>query len=90
MLKHLRRRSSIPVFMLTARGDDIDRIIGLEVGADDYLPKPFNPRELVARIKAILRRLDRAPSTGRTASPQEISPSTFLCERRGPLVNPCS
>ncbi len=58
VLKHLRSRSSIPVLMLTARGDDIDRIIGLEVGADDYLPKPFNPRELVARIKAILRRMD--------------------------------
>jgi DNA-binding response OmpR family regulator len=57
-LKELRSRSSVPVLMLTARGDDIDRIIGLEVGADDYLPKPFNPRELVARIKAILRRLD--------------------------------
>ena len=58
VLKHLRARSSVPVLMLTARGDDIDRIIGLEVGADDYLPKPFNPRELVARIKAILRRMD--------------------------------
>src|ERR1700749_4408269 len=57
-LKSLRARSSVPVLMLTARGDDIDRIIGLEVGADDYLPKPFNPRELVARIKAILRRID--------------------------------
>jgi DNA-binding response OmpR family regulator len=58
VLKELRARSSVPVLMLTARGDDIDRIIGLEVGADDYLPKPFNPRELVARIKAILRRMD--------------------------------
>ncbi|WP_051979485.1 response regulator [Edaphobacter aggregans] len=58
LLKELRSRSSIPVLMLTARGDDIDRIVGLEIGADDYLPKPFNPRELVARIKAILRRLD--------------------------------
>jgi DNA-binding response OmpR family regulator len=58
VLKQLRARSSVPVLMLTARGDDIDRIIGLEVGADDYLPKPFNPRELVARIKAILRRIE--------------------------------
>jgi DNA-binding response OmpR family regulator len=58
VLKELRARSSVPVLMLTARGDDIDRIIGLEVGADDYLPKPFNPRELVARIKAILRRIE--------------------------------
>jgi DNA-binding response OmpR family regulator len=62
VLKHLRARSSVPVLMLTARGDDIDRIIGLEVGADDYLPKPFNPRELVARIKAILRRIDERPT----------------------------
>lgn len=56
VLKKIRKNSNIPVVMLTARGDDVDRIIGLEFGADDYLPKPFNPRELVARIKAILRR----------------------------------
>ena len=56
VLKQVRQKSQIPVIMLTARGDDIDRIIGLEVGADDYLSKPFNPRELLARIKAILRR----------------------------------
>ncbi len=56
VLKSIRQRSQVPVIMLTARGDDIDRIIGLEFGADDYLPKPFNPRELLARIKAILRR----------------------------------
>ena len=56
VLKKIRQTNSIPVIMLTARGDDIDRIIGLEFGADDYLPKPFNPRELQARIKAILRR----------------------------------
>ena len=56
VLKKVRQTSSIPVIMLTARGDDVDRIIGLEFGADDYLPKPFNPRELLARIKAILRR----------------------------------
>ena len=56
VLKSLRQSSDMPVIMLTARGDDVDRIIGLEFGADDYLSKPFNPRELVARIKAILRR----------------------------------
>lgn len=56
VLKSLRQFSNIPVIMLTARGDDVDRIIGLEFGADDYLAKPFNPRELLARIKAILRR----------------------------------
>jgi two-component system response regulator CpxR len=59
ILKRIRRSSDVPVLMLTARGDDVDRIIGLEFGADDYLPKPFNPRELVARIKAILRRSQR-------------------------------
>lgn len=56
VLRHIRSYSEIPVLMLTAKGDDIDRIVGLEMGADDYLPKPFNPRELLARIKAILRR----------------------------------
>lgn len=54
--RQVRRESSIPIIMLTARGDDIDRIVGLEIGADDYLTKPFNPRELVARVKAVLRR----------------------------------
>jgi DNA-binding response OmpR family regulator len=56
VLKAVRRDNDIPVIMLTARGDDVDRILGLEFGADDYLSKPFNPRELLARIKAILRR----------------------------------
>lgn len=56
VLKEIRRDHSIPVIMLTAKGDDTDRIVGLELGADDYLPKPFNPRELLARIKAVLRR----------------------------------
>jgi two-component system, OmpR family, response regulator CpxR len=56
VLRRIRSKSRIPVLMLTARGDDVDRIVGLEIGADDYLSKPFNPRELVARIRAILRR----------------------------------
>ena len=56
VLRRLRKQSRIPVLMLTARGEDVDRIVGLELGADDYLPKPFNPRELTARIRAILRR----------------------------------
>ena len=55
-LKGIRKVSNVPVMMLTAKGDDIDRVLGLELGADDYLPKPFNDRELVARIRAILRR----------------------------------
>ena len=54
--KRIRARSDLPILMLTARDDDIDKIVGLELGADDYLTKPFNPRELVARVKAILRR----------------------------------
>lgn len=57
VLRRVRVESSIPVIMLTAKGDDIDRIVGLEIGADDYLPKPFNPRELLARLRAILRRV---------------------------------
>ena len=61
VLKQLRETGSkTPVLMLTARGDDVDRVIGLDLGADDYLPKPFNPRELLARIKAILRRTSEA------------------------------
>ena len=56
ILQKLRATSRIPVIMLTARGNDTDRIVGLELGADDYLPKPFNPRELLARVKAVLRR----------------------------------
>jgi two-component system phosphate regulon response regulator OmpR len=54
--RRIRMRSEVPILMLTARGDDTDRIVGLEIGADDYLPKPFNPRELLARVRAILRR----------------------------------
>lgn len=63
VLRRLRSQSQVPVIILTARGDDVDRIIGLEIGADDYLPKPFNPRELVARIRAILRRAVQTQST---------------------------
>jgi len=56
LCRRIRARSSLPIVMLTARGDDTDRIVGLEIGADDYLPKPFNPRELLARLRAVLRR----------------------------------
>jgi two-component system response regulator CpxR len=63
ILRRLRERSSVPVIMLTARAEDADRIEGLELGADDYLPKPFNPRELAARIRAILRRYEARPVT---------------------------
>ncbi len=62
VLRRLRASSRMPVLLLTARGEDVDRILGLELGADDYLPKPFNPRELVARIRAILRRTQTSSS----------------------------
>lgn len=61
LCRDLRKTSAIPVVMLTAKGEEVDRIIGLEVGADDYLPKPFNPRELLARINAVLRRSSTSP-----------------------------
>jgi DNA-binding response OmpR family regulator len=63
VLRRIRARSPLPVLVLTARGEDVDRILGLEIGADDYLPKPFNPRELIARIRAILRRAARVATT---------------------------
>ena len=63
--RELRRRGDTPILMLTARSDDVDRIVGLELGADDYLTKPFNPRELVARVRAILRRTDVTTRGGR-------------------------
>ena len=63
VLRQLRVKSPVPVLILTARGEDVDRILGLEIGADDYVPKPFNPRELIARIRAILRRTARAPDS---------------------------
>jgi two-component system, OmpR family, response regulator CpxR len=68
VLRELRPDSKIPVLMLTARGEDMERIVGLEIGADDYLPKPFNPRELVARLRAILRRVQISNENENTAS----------------------
>ena len=64
ILRRLRPESRVPVIMLTARGEDVDRIVGLELGADDYLPKPFNPRELAARIRAVLRRYEHRQAAG--------------------------
>lgn len=64
VLRRLRATSRVPVLMLTARGEEIDRVVGLEMGADDYLAKPFSPRELVARIRAVLRRMADAPASG--------------------------
>lgn len=70
-LKEIRKVSNVPIMMLTARGEDIDRVLGLELGADDYLPKPFNDRELIARIKAILRR--SASPSNNTANVEILS-----------------
>ena len=67
VLRRLRGKSAIPVIMLTARGDEADRVVGLELGADDYVPKPFSPRELLARIRAVLRRAQPEATSERIA-----------------------
>ena len=72
VLRRIRAQSDVPVLMLTARGDDVDRIVGLEIGADDYLPKPFNTRELVARINAVLRRAG-APRARRPSGHEHLA-----------------
>lgn len=72
VLQAIRKQSNVPVLMLTARGDDIDRILGLEMGADDYLPKPCNPRELAARLRAIVRRAQGRQQTTETRPPEKI------------------
>ena len=76
VVRSIRPSSAVPIIMLTARGDDFDRIVGLELGADDYLAKPFNPRELVARIEAVLRRSGSAPAAGQIlrAGPIAVDP----------------
>ncbi len=68
LCRDLRARSSVPILMLTAMGDETDRIVGLEMGADDYIAKPFNPRELLARVRAILRRTSTAATIGKPAA----------------------
>jgi two-component system response regulator CpxR len=72
LLKELRHQSQVPVLLLTARGEAVDRIVGLEIGADDYLGKPFDPRELVARIRAIFRRTREPAPTGARSEPEEV------------------
>src|SRR5713226_2005559 len=91
VLRRIREMSRAPVLLLTARGEDVDRIVGLEIGADDYLPKPFNPRELVARIRAILRRTDGGRAAD--AAPEilsvgdvELDPATRNVYRAGQPV----
>ncbi|MDQ3033975.1 MAG: response regulator transcription factor [Myxococcota bacterium] len=87
VLRRLRTSSDVPVLMLTARMGDVDRIVGLELGADDYLSKPFNPRELVARIRAIRRRIDggagRADDRVLTDGELEIAPASRTVRRAG-------
>lgn len=92
VLRRIRSVSKVPVLLLTARGEDVDRIVGLEIGADDYLPKPFNPRELVARIRAILRRAK--PGKAGEAVPEilsvgdvELDPATRSVTRDGQPVD---
>src|SRR6516225_10576715 len=94
VLRRIRATSRIPILLLTARGEDVDRIVGLEIGADDYLPKPFNPRELVARIRAILRRSARPEEAGHGRGPDivrvgdiELDPATRSVRHRGQPVD---
>jgi len=84
-LRHIRKKSEVPVIMLTARGDDIDRILGLELGADDYVHKPCTPRELSARISAIMRRLHPAQADSRALCAGVLSlwPAQRRVELRG-------
>jgi len=91
VLRQIRARSSIPVLMLTAKGEALDRVLGLEIGADDYLSKPFNPQELAARMRAVLRRVsgaDRAsPRRGPLAvGDVELEPAARLVRRGGEIV----
>ncbi|MEZ5428017.1 MAG: response regulator [Pyrinomonadaceae bacterium] len=89
VLRELRKTSKLPVLMLTARGEDMERIVGLEIGADDYLPKPFNPRELVARLRAILRRIEMSEDTRKTEADKlqvddvEVQLSARSARRKG-------
>ncbi|MBV8469554.1 MAG: response regulator transcription factor [Burkholderiaceae bacterium] len=89
-LSRIRARSDVPVIMLTARGDDADRIMGLELGADDYVPKPCTPRELVARIRAILKRANNAASVLMDtvqAGPLTVMPQQRRAEISGEALN---
>ena len=87
VLKEIRKEYGLPVIMLTARGDDTDRIVGLELGADDYLPKPFNPRELLARMKAVLRRtVSTDQGSGEKTRPGVISAAGISLNTAGQTV----
>ena len=80
--RRVREESDVPIIMLTARSEDIDKIVGLELGADDYMTKPFNPRELLARIRAILRRADRADAADEAPEPIQIGNLLIDPQRR--------
>jgi two-component system OmpR family response regulator len=82
LCRTLRARSRIPVIMLTARGDEMDRILGLEMGADDYLAKPFSARELLARIKVVLRRVRDLPVDPLDDAPEELAFSGWILDTR--------
>lgn len=86
LLKQIRSFSAVPVIMLTARGDEVDRILGLELGADDYLPKPFSPRELVARIKAIFRRTENNSGPEVVRDVQKITVADISLDRNTRVV----
>ena len=87
VLRRIRATSAVPVIMLTARGEEVDRVVGLEMGADDYLPKPFSPRELVARIKAVLRRSASEGGVVSSASSVQWGPLRIDLRARCALVN---
>jgi DNA-binding response OmpR family regulator len=74
--KRLRKEATLPVIMLTARDDEVDRVVGLEIGADDYVPKPFSPRELLARIRAVLRR-----GRGEVETPEQVNVAALFVDR---------
>lgn len=85
VLRDVRKKSRLPIIMLTAKGDNIDRVIGLEMGADDYMPKPCYPRELVARLRAVLRRVEEQPEEVDSDAPiifgnLQLNPSTRISE----------
>jgi len=88
LCRTLRKGSDVPIIFLTARGQEIDRVVGLEIGADDYLVKPFSPRELSARVRAILRRCQAATDgdTSYRPSPPGSSPMFELCEERAQIA----
>ena len=93
LCKRLRTRSQVPIIMLTAKSDEADRILGLEMGADDYLTKPFNPRELLARIRAVLRRADAGGAKGESSAERIVrgdlvlDPSRHQCTWKGKEVH---